>query len=141
MPRSQTPYAIAEATGAAEHNPKRYKARKVAPQPEGVLGDPPNYFDEQLGDMWREIANYAPPGVLTSADRFLVEITSKLLHRFRSLHPDDKLSPVELGHLRSCLGSMGLTPADRGRVTSAKPQQQKDPLDAILSAKGTGKAN
>lgn len=144
MARPQTPLEIAQATGARDKNPGRYEARKNAPEPTGELGDPPAYFTDVQRDMWREVERTVPPGILTSADRFLVEYFSKLMCRHRSFDPDDALSPVEQGHLRACLGSMGLTPADRGRVIGSnvpKKPQATDPLDIILGAQGTGKAN
>lgn len=144
MPRQQTPLEIAQATGARDHNPGRYEQRENAPVPDGDLGEPPNYFNDTQRDMWREVERTVPPGILTSADRFLVEYFSKLMCRHRSLNPADALSPVEQGHLRACLGSMGLTPADRGRVIGSnvpKKPQATDPLDIVLGSRGLGKAN
>ena len=139
MPRPQTPYAIAEATGATEHNPGRYRDRKSAPQPEGELGDPPNYFDDAGRELWHEVAGMTAPGVLTKADRILVEVTATLLRKFRDPNPETGgLKPVELGHLRSCLGSMGLTPADRGRVNGSNVPKEEDPAERFLARrKGT----
>lgn len=144
MPRPQTPFSIAEATGAAEHNPGRYTDRKQAPQPQGPLGEPPNHFDDVHRDLWNEVAAMPPPGVLTSADRILVEIAANLLYRLRkggSYDADENmifpLSAVELGHLRSCLGSMGCTPADRGRVSNA----QKKTASPLGKLKVSGRAN
>lgn len=146
MPRPQTPIDIAEATGALEHNKKRFKARKEAPQPQGELGESPNHFGDIDRDLWTEVAGMTAPGVLTSADRILVEITVGLLRRLRGIKRHggewvEPLKPVELGHLRACLGSMGLTPADRGRVTGSNAKKQDDPLDIVLGSKGRGKAN
>ena len=130
-----------------EHDPSRYESRRNAPQPQGELGDPPNYFDDVHRDMWREIAAMPPPGVLTSADRILVEITARLLRRFRTPFKQQNaetppLTAVEIGHLRACLGSMGLTPADRGRVTgSDAPQKPQDPLDELARARASRKVN
>ena len=142
MPRNQTPLAIAEATGALEHNRGRYEQRKNAPQPTGELGEPPNHFDDIDRDLWCEVAGMTAPGVLTSADRLIVEVTAMLLRKLRYPDPDNGgIKPVEIGHLRACLGSMGLTPADRGRVTGSNEPQAQDPLDIILGSRGQGKAN
>jgi hypothetical protein len=146
MPKPQTPLAIAEATGALEHNRKRYENRKSAPQPAGELGEPPNHFSDLERDLWSEIAGMTAPGVLTSADRLLVELTTELLRRFRGWQRAtgeyvEPLKPVELGHLRACLGSMGLTPADRGRVSPSDAPKPEDPLAILLGSNGQGRAN
>ena len=75
--------------------------------------------------------------MLTAADRFLVETAVMLLAKLR----DGSIKPVEIGHLRACLGSMGCTPADRTRVTgSDEPPSQEDPLAIIFGGNGAGHA-
>lgn len=144
MPRTRTPLAEAEATGALEHNKKRYADRKAAPVPAGPIGEPPNHFDDVDRDLWREVVAMPADGVLTSADRLLVEITVHLLRRFRGINRDDDkqiapLTGVEIGHLRACLGSMGCTPADRTRVKAGDGKEEKqDPLAVLLGANGAG---
>ncbi|GAA3758132.1 hypothetical protein [Terriglobus aquaticus] len=135
MPRPQTPISIGEATGAKEHNPGRYEGRKNAPKPDPELGPAPNYFDDVDRDFWNEVAGTTAPGVLTKADRILVEVTARLLRKFRDKNPQTGgLKPVELGHLRACLGSMGLAPADRGRVTgSDASKKEADAAERFLA--------
>jgi hypothetical protein len=135
MPRQRLTAEQAEFTGAAAHNPKRFADRANAPKPEGPIGDPPNYFEEKERDLWGEVVDLVPAGVLTSADRLLVEVTVGLLLKLRERY----IKPVEIGHLRACLGSMGLTPADRTRVTGSN-EQEEDPLDA-LDDDGYGEPN
>lgn len=135
MPRPRTPLREAEATGAIAKNPSRYRGRKSAPKPEGPLGDPPNHFDDVQRDLWHELVGTVPLGVLTSADRILVELTTTLLVKLR----DGTIKPVEIGHLRASLGSMGLTPADRTRVKAADGDDQNaDPLAVLLGGNGFG---
>ena len=150
MPRPRTPLAEAEATGALEHNKKRYADRKNAPVPTGPIGEPPNHFDDVDRDLWSEVVGMPADGVLTSADRLLVEITVHLLRRFRGIDygsgEDEEdhrsvapLTGVEIGHLRACLGSMGCTPADRTRVKAGDGKEEKqDPLAVLLGANGAG---
>ena len=138
MPRQRLTPEQAEASGAIEHNPKRFADRIHAPQPAGPVGDPPNFFDDEQGDVWREILELAPLGVLTSADRLLVETTVYLVRMQRM----GLITSVDRGHLRACLGSMGMTPADRTRVQAASGgKKERDPLDILLGANGSGKAN
>ena len=65
---------------------------------------------------WNKITANAPEGVLTRADRFIVELTARLFARWRS-----KATPSAwVGtQLRTCLASMGMTPSDRSRVGAA----------------------
>jgi hypothetical protein len=95
------------------------------------LGDPP----ESLGDVeraaWHELAALAPAGVLTKADRWLIEIACRLMaagreHGFGGRHG---ITAGEIGLLNSCLRSMGLTPADRSRVNlTSKPDVAPNPF-------------
>jgi hypothetical protein len=151
MPRQRTPLAEAEATGATAKNPKRYRGRRASPTPEGPVGDPPSHFDDVDRDLWFEVANLPAQGVLTSADRVLVEVTVRLLRKLRGIdygmNEDDHRQPiapltgVEMGHLRACLGSMGCTPADRTRVRAGDDGEEKqDPLAVLLGANGFGHA-
>jgi hypothetical protein len=149
MPRHRTPLAEAEATGALEKNKKRYAERVNAPAPKGPIGEPPNHFDDVDRDLWHEVVAMPADGVLTSADRVLVEITVQLLRRLRGIEyaasEDDHrqsiapLTGVEMGHLRACLGSMGCTPADRTRVKAGDGKEdKKDPLAVLFGANGAG---
>lgn len=153
MPRPRTPLPIAEATGAIEKNKKRFEGRDKVPLPQGPIGEPPNYFDDVDRDLWREVVELPAPGILTSADRLLVEITVKLLRRLRLIEyaePEEgrqrqqitPLTGVEMGHLRACLGSMGCTPADRTRVHAGDDGKEKsqDPLAVLFGANGAGHA-
>ena len=46
----------------------------------------------------------------------------------------DVAKPVEIGHLRVCLGSLGCTPSDRSRVSAQlnHPSDKSDPLSLLL---------
>lgn len=138
MPRPRTPLSIAEDTGALDHNPKRFADRVNVPQPEGPIGDPPEFFDDYQKAIWKEVVALPAKGVLTSADRLLVETTVYLV----AMQRIGDIKPVDRGHLRACLGSMGLTPADRTRVhgTDDKPKSE-DPLSILFGSNGAGKAN
>ena len=138
MPRPRTPLASAQASGAADHNPKRF-ADRVEPVARGPLGPLPNYFNDLQRDQWNELIARMPEGVLVSGDEYIVELTVLLLMRMRSF--EDPLKPVEIGHLRACLGSLGLTPADRTRVNgSHESKKEDDPLAALFGGSGSGHA-
>ena len=134
--RQRTPLAQAEATGAADKNKKRF-ADRVEPKPRGSLGPPPVTLDTRQKTLWAQLVSVVPEGVLTAADTYIVELTVRLLARMSSL--DDPLKPVEIGHLRGCLGSLGLTPADRTRVNgSNEPEEEEDQLATLFGGGSLG---
>ncbi len=116
MARPKTPTAVLEMRGAFKAHPGR--RRPDEPKPTGELGEPPPHLDEAAANAWREIAEAAPAGVLTSADRLAVEIAATLMAQFRA----GDLLPAGVGHLRGILGRMGLTPADRAGLSIPQPK-------------------
>lgn len=118
MPRPRTPTPILEATGALTHDSKRYASRTTEPMPTGDLGTPPKHPTTAQKKTWKELAVTAPAGVLTSADRWIVETAVILMTKIRTA----SFTAADIGHLRSCLASLGMTPADRSRVSVTKQE-------------------
>jgi phage terminase small subunit len=116
MARPRTPTAVLELRGSFKTHPSR--KRPDEPRPTGKLGDPPPHLGEAALAAWHEIVGMAPPGVLTSADRWAVEIAAGLMAQFRA----GDLLPAGVGHLRGILGRMGLTPADRAGLNIPQPK-------------------
>jgi hypothetical protein len=137
MGRHRLPTEILARNGAFDHDPQRLEDRQDEPVPTGPLGDPPDYFNDKQIEIWHELASQVPPGVLTVADRILVEITCKLIARMRD--PEDQLKAAETNQIISCLARMGLTPADRSKI-AAKPPDSEKPADtfARLAANSRG---
>ena len=110
MGRPRLPTEVQEIKGAFKHDPKRRRA--VGPKSTRGIGDPPGYFepDEQL--MWLEIVDDAPANVLTSADRTVIELLTRLRARFRR----QWLTGAEMASMTWCLSHLGFTPSDRSRV-------------------------
>jgi phage terminase small subunit len=121
MSRPRTSTAILEARGSFVHNPGRKAARANEPRPTGELGRPPKHLADDEKKIWRELARIAPPGVLTNSDRWLVEMAVRLMTRVRK----GTARTMEFGQLAQCLARMGLSPADRSRV-SAVPQPTEE---------------
>jgi hypothetical protein len=138
MAANRKPTKQLEDSGAFEHDPQRRRAREHEPVPDGPLGDPPEYFSEAQRGIWQELAEQVPHGVLTVADRILVEITAKLIARMRD--PEDQLKASETNQIISCLSRMGLTPADRSRVAVPKPAEETPDPFAELAAQGRSPA-
>jgi len=78
------------------------------------LGDAPSEWPIAGKVLWHEIANMAPAGVLTKADRLILEVTCRLVIEMR----EKRFSGAIAAQLRCCLASLGMTPADRSRVAS-----------------------
>jgi hypothetical protein len=150
MARNRTPLAQAEATGAVDHNRKRFAGRKE-PSGLGRLGDPPAHYTLEQIQLWNAIVARVPAGVLTSADCFIVELTVSLLGKLRAAdmqrfatadddvgrEPVEEIKPPERAELRRCLASMGLTPADRTRVNGAEENRPpRSPPRAVQPRKG-----
>jgi hypothetical protein len=115
---------VLEITGRLKHDPQRRHERE--PIPSGPLGAPPAYFTPALEEIWAELTRETPAGVLTSADRWIVEIACGLMLKFRDvgLIPQVGMTGAELTQLIGCLARMGLTPADRSRVGVPTEREQ-----------------
>jgi phage terminase small subunit len=128
MPRNRLTLKQAELSGSLRHDKKRFKDRMNEPAANGELGEPPERFDHELAAIWHQMAADAPVGVLTAADRTLLEVLCVLLQKFRA----DKHTNIELGHLIGCLGRLGLTPTDRTKIgVSTKKQEEQQGLAAL----------
>ncbi len=129
MPRPRKPTAVLELTGAFRKDPQRKRARSAEPVPTGEIGDAPVHFDAQLAAIWYEVISLIPAGVPTAADRIIVELTCSLVHGLRngtSERGDKAL-------LRSCLASLGMTPAERSKISVPKKTEELDAIGALAA--------
>lgn len=122
MGRPRTPTNILEARGAFKKNPGRARARANEPEVRAPVGGPPEGWVEQAKHnmryaeyvaLWKEICASAPAGVLTVADRPLVELYCRKMYSVRR-DLDPRASDV--GQIVSILAKFGMTPSDRSRV-------------------------
>jgi hypothetical protein len=118
MGRPRKPSAILELTGSFRKHPDRRRARENEPQPEPDVGAPPTCLNEAQRARWMELVNDAAPGVLTRADRAILETMARLRQKER----DGVIKAAEVGILVSCYGRLGFSPADRSKVTVPKPR-------------------
>lgn len=130
MGTRRTATAILEMRGSYKHDPKRRLARLNEPKPLGDLGEPPAHLKKKAREVWYELKAEIPPGVATNADRFVFEVLVDLVQRQRA----GTLMAIERTQLLRCLAQMGLTPADRSRVSAIpqKPEKKNDPLDEFV---------
>lgn len=112
MARNPTPSAIHELRGSFQKDPQR--RRKGEPEPKAGIGPAPSHLDEYEQQAWDELVDMAIPGVLGDADRWVVEITVRMMAKSR--RDPENFSGTDKGHLISCLSRMGMTPSDRAKL-------------------------
>lgn len=118
MPRPRKPTAVLEAKGAFKKDPQR--RRDGEPVVDTPLGNPPAHMTELETACWFEIAELAPRGVLTSADRVTVEALAHLLAEFRTKKAD--FSASAHARMYAYLGQLGMMPAERSKLSIEKPK-------------------
>ena len=107
--RPRQPLAKHAATGALNHNPKRFKGRKE-PKPRPI-GKPSVGLTKNEVKYWHAFCREA--SWFTEADRSLLEQACK--YRAQSFSRKG-LSDTAVGKYVSILSRLGLTPTDRSRV-------------------------
>lgn len=114
MPAHRKALAELEASGATKVNPGRYADRKNTPKPTAPIGTAPKHLSPEQKAAWKEVIKFAPNGVLSGADRALLEITVHQLVEFRA---GRLIRASEIGTLITCLSKLGMTPSDRSRLS------------------------
>ena len=130
MPRPRKPTVLLERKGAFRKDPQR---KRTDPEVVGEIGSPPDYFTNDEKTVWNEIATTAPVGVLSSADRGAVEAAARYWAKFRKT-PAEDLTAAMVQQLRSILGCLGMTPADRSKV-SAPERKPENPFSKFAERK------
>ncbi len=121
MGRPRKPTEILELAGAFKKNPAR--RREGEPTSPPLDGGPPEYFSDGEQAAWVDLVTAVPDGVLLQSDSLIVEISARLLAQFRT---DPAMPTARIAILSSCLGRMGLSPADRSKVTVPQPEKAKE---------------
>jgi len=124
MPRPRTPTPLLQLNGAMAINPGRYASRMNEPSTEQAVGDPPDAFSDTKKDIWREVVGMVAGGVLQASDRLILEIICHLVFELRS----GSATTASIAQLRQSLASLGMTPADRSRVSAMPAETSHDPL-------------
>ena len=98
-------------------NPSGRPLNENEPDPGGPLGDAPDDWTDAAREIWAEVADLAPAGVLQRSDRILVELTVRNLAQLRS---EAKVLQSASAELRHCLSECGMTPSERSRLMATK---------------------
>ncbi len=147
MARPRKPSAILELNGAFDHNPQRRRPNE--PKESRPLGEPPGRLPVEIRAFWKEIESIVPAGVLKISDRWAVELAARLMYKavtgpnipailelaktaemdvaeIRKLIQSQEIGSAELSTLRSLLSALGMTPADRSKlsVPTEKPKNR-----------------
>lgn len=113
--------------GNDKNHPERVNHNE--PKPVEKIGNAPRHLTDEQKAIWNEIISQVPPGVITKMDRMTLEMVSVLMLKFRKaaepLTVDmlageqalPKMQGNELSMLMKGLQTLGMTPADRSRVS------------------------
>lgn len=136
MARPRLPKNVLEMRGSFKKNPKRKAGRESEIVVAAPLGEPPfnpeGNYGARLIEIWHEVVQQVPPGVLTGADRMFMETLCRLMWRARY---SDKFRDYKT--LEGMLGRIGMTPS--GRANMSLPQgESKDDFEDFLQRKKRG---
>ncbi|MDP9267275.1 MAG: P27 family phage terminase small subunit [Acidobacteriota bacterium] len=139
MGRPRKPTEILELNGAFKKDPQRRKGRENEPRPTGPLGDPPESFEKEEKAMWFEISAQIPAGVATNADRISFELMCKIASKVREegIGGRHGASVGEVAQLNNLLGSFGLKPADRSKISVPKRPEEESIFTKLAKSAGT----
>jgi len=119
MARHAQPREVAELKGAHKKDPQRYRG-KVVKSPY-ALGDAPARMSEEAKAAWFEISSYALPGVLTGADRLVMEVVSNLVAEY--WRDPDEFTAAKHSVLKGHMATLGLNPSDRQKFVQTEDKQ------------------
>lgn len=130
MPRPRTPLAKARVTGRDKVNPARFTGRNE-PLVDDDLGHAPDWLLDtdaaKPREAWEQLRSSIP--WLNSSHRGITAIAATVMGRMIA---GQEVGTQSLNLLRQCLGSMGATPADAGRVGLPHAAGEPDPTDEFF---------
>ncbi len=124
MPTNRIPLNVAQITGAAAKNPKRFKNRGETPKDDRKIGRCPQGLNPEERKAWGEIVQ-GDPGVLALADRGSVELAARLMAEVR-VNPEIPASKIAL--LANILNKLGRTPQGRNNLELPKEPEKENPF-------------
>lgn len=129
--RPRKPTNVLELTGRLRTNPDRRAARANEPIPEGEIATvAPEWMTKPQRKCYREIVRGCHKDVLCSADSIWVEMTACLLSEYRENPVLMKVS--KLARLQTCLGQLGMSPADRAKAGRI-PRRKENKFERFIA--------
>lgn len=125
MARPRVPSAKAEVSGAAAHDPQRFKDRK-SPKRTRPLGEPYATMKENQRIAWEELRFELP--WLNSSHRPLVRLACVWMAKM----DDDDFGVSATQALSSILSKLGATPVDETKVNHAG-EEDEDEADKFFN--------
>lgn len=130
MPMPRTPLAKARLTGRDKRDPARFTGRNE-PMIDDDLGDAPDWLRDtdttRPREAWEQLRSSIP--WLNSSHRGIVSIAATVMGRMIA---GQEVGTQSMNLLRQCLGQMGATPADAGRVGLLDAPREPDPADEFF---------
>ncbi len=134
--RKPKPSAIKEMQG----NPGKRPINKAEPKPEGVLREPPEWFDKEHKEVWHHALKCCPKGLMRKLDWAVLEVwvCAYVQHKEAAelLRVEPYLVETISGGVRAnplvgiqrtaaqtllkCAAEMGFTPSSRSRIVLEK---------------------
>ena len=115
MSRPRTATSILDARGAFAKNPNRKRTEPKCKSPFPVKA--PGHLTPIQVKWWHKIKKAVPEGVLGGADIFAVELAAVLWSEF--VVDPKEMNNGRIAQMRAALGVLGLSPADRAKLSAA----------------------
>ena len=127
MARHPQARETAELKGAHKKHPERYRGEQI--KSAYPVGLPPDDMGEPAKAIWHELVELALPGVLTGADRLLFRVLCDLVAEYNSNPVEFKVGKYT--HLIGLCARFGMSPADRQKFVSDKPESKNEFEDLV----------
>ena len=125
MPKPRTPKAKAEVSGAALHDPQRFKDRKSAKRTRSI-GEPYIKMNDAQKEAWAELSYELP--WLNSSHRPIVRLACMWMAKM----DDEDFGTAATQTLSAILSKLGASPADESKVNHGD-EDEEDPADKYFS--------
>lgn len=125
MAKPRTPKAKAEVSGAAIHDPQRFKERS-SPKRVRPLGDPYLQMTDKQKIAWEELSYEMP--WLNSSHRTIVRLACMWMAKM----DEDDFGVSATQALSSILSKLGATPADESKINHDTGEDE-DPSDKFFN--------
>ena len=123
MARPRTPLGKAELTGAAAHDPQRFRDRS---EPETTtIGPPPSWLSAVGKRAWRNFCKRWP--WVTSGDEDALAALCKM-HEVIETTPAADIKVGMYAAYRQAVNDFGGTPTTRSKVYAPKAEEEDDPF-------------